>query len=72
MDISPALFSSAQGIHRNLERMNAAAARLAQSTDNDPIEPLVDLMTSRHAVEANIHTFRVAARLYHHSLDLLA
>lgn len=70
--MNAALNISVMGIHRNIERFNAAAAEIAKFDKTADIGPLVDQIIASHSTEANINTFRAAARMERALLDILA
>jgi len=72
MDITEALHSSAIGVRRATERINQAAMRLADPQSDDIVDPMVDLIMARRQAQANMTSFRAAARLNQTAVDILA
>lgn len=72
MNLSMSLQLSAVGIHRNIERFNAAATKIARPDTVGQVEPLVEMMLARHGAQANINTFKVAAGMNRAALDMMA
>jgi hypothetical protein len=72
MNLSLSLRASAAGIHRNVERLNAAAVKIARPETIGQVEPRVEMTLSRHGVQANINTFRVACGMNRSAVDMIA
>jgi len=72
MNLSLASNISALGIHRNIERFNAAAAEVSCPNDVGRVEPIVEMMVAKHGVQANINAFVAGTRLDRTLLDILA
>jgi flagellar basal body rod protein FlgC len=72
MNLSLSLPTSAAGIHRNVERLNAAAVKIARSDTVGQVEPLVEMMPARHGVQANINVFKVACGMNRSAVDMIA
>jgi len=72
MDISPILHVSAQGIHRSIERLNAAAGEIAKPDNSGAVEPQVEMIIAEHGLLANVNAFRSAAYISHTILDIMA
>ncbi len=72
MSISASLSLSALGIHRNVERFNAGAEKIARPDNVGKVEPAIEMMVAEHNVQANINTFKAAAQMNRAMLDLMA
>jgi len=72
MDISPILHVSAQGIHRNIERLNAVAGEIAKPENVGAVEPQAEMIIAEHGLQANINAFRTAAYMSRTVLDIIS
>lgn len=72
MSISTILNVSALGIHRNIERLNAAAAKVAEPDNVGDVQPTVEMIVAQHGAQANLNAFKCAARMNRAMLDILA
>lgn len=72
MDIAAALNASALGIHRNVERLNVAAAEIAKPDNVSDVESTVEMMVAQHGMQANVNAFKAATHMNRSMLDLMA
>ncbi len=72
MSISTSLNLSALGIHRNVERFNAGAEKVARPDNVGQVDPLIEMMLAAHGTQANINTFKAAAKMNRATLDMMA
>ncbi len=72
MSILSSLNVSALGIHRNVERFNAAASEVARPQNVGRVQPMVEMMVAEHGVQANINNIKAAARMSRAMLDIIA
>ena len=72
MDMSPILHVSAQGIHRNIERLNSAVGEIAKPDNLGAVEPQVEMIIAEHGLQANVNAFRTMAYMNRTILDIMA
>ena len=71
MSISPILHVPALGIHRNIERLNAAAAEIAKPENLGAVRPIAEMIVAKHGAQANINTFKSVVEMDRNVLDIL-
>jgi len=72
MNISTTLNTSALGIHRHVERLNAAAAEIARPENIGDVESTAEMIIARHGMQANVNAFRAATQMNRSMLDMMA
>lgn len=72
MNIAITLDISALGIHRNVERFNAAAVEIAKPDNVGDVESTVEMMVAQREMQANINAFRAATQMNRSMLDMMA
>jgi len=70
--MTSALGHAAHAIHDRMQRFERSAERLARSPQPDHVREVVEQMTAKHAVAANVAVIRTADSMVGSLFDIVA